>query len=243
MGQISKKPDVHHQRVAAIVVAAGSSERMRGVDKVFVEIAQRPLLAYSVQILEDAPEIDEIVLVVNSRSIERAHDLSVGQEWRKVREIIVGGERRQDSVRKGLEILDNVKWVVVHDGARPRLTRHMLLRGFEAARETGAAVAAVPVKDTIKVVQENYSILETPPRDQFWIAQTPQIFRKTLLSEAHQHVTEDVTDDASMVELMRGKVKVFVGSYDNIKVTTTEDLAFVETLLTNRVAVTEKTAL
>jgi len=243
MEQISKKPDAHHQRIAAIVVAAGSSKRMCGVDKVFVEVAQRPLLAHSVQILEDAPEIDDIVLVVNSRSIEHARDLSVGHGWQKVREIIAGGERRQDSVRKGLEILGDVKWVVVHDGARPCLSRDMLVRGFEAAHETGAAVAAMPVKDTIKVVLEDHRILKTPSRDQLWIVQTPQIFRQTLLSEAHQRVTEDVTDDASMVECIRGTVKVFMGSYDNIKVTTTEDLAFVEILLTDRITATKRTAL
>lgn len=223
-----------HQRTAAIVVAAGASRRMNGVDKVFAEVAGRPLLAHSIQVLDDSPEVNDIVLVLAPGSINHARRLVADRGWHKVREVCQGGERRQDSVRNGLERVSDAEWVMIHDGARPCLDRDMLLRGLKAANETGAAIAAVPVKDTIKVVSEDNNVVDTPARDRLWAVQTPQIFRRTLLTRAHEEVREDVTDDARMVERIGGTVKVFMGSYENIKVTTPGDLAIVEAFLQHR---------
>ena len=224
------------QRVAAIVVAAGASRRMGGVDKVFAEVAGKPLLAHSVQALEDTAEVDDIVLVLAAENVERGRDLAAAQKWRKVSAVCAGGQRRQDSVRNGLAAAEGAEWLVIHDGARPCVDAAAVRRGLEAARETGAAIAAVRVKDTIKVVSHDMDVTETPSRDRLWAVQTPQVFRAALLRRAHATVAENVTDDASMVERTGGKVKVFLGSYENIKVTTTEDLAVVEVLLQRRAA-------
>jgi 2-C-methyl-D-erythritol 4-phosphate cytidylyltransferase len=222
------------QRVTAIVVAAGASRRMAGVDKVFAQVAGKPLLAHSIQALEDAPGVDAIVLVLAQENVERGRELVASQKWHKVSGICAGGTRRQDSVRNGLAAATGAEWVVVHDGARPCLDTAMIRRGLDAAKETGAAIAAVLVKDTIKIVDRNMAVVETPPRDGLWAVQTPQVFRTALLQRAHQTVKEDVTDDASMVERIGGKIKVFPGSYENIKVTTPEDLVVVEATLTKR---------
>ncbi|MBM3944622.1 MAG: 2-C-methyl-D-erythritol 4-phosphate cytidylyltransferase, partial [SAR202 cluster bacterium] len=140
----------------------------------------------------------------------------------------------QDSVRNGLAAVTESDWVVIHDGARPCVDTATLERGLAAARETGAAIAAVPVKDTIKVVDSRNTVVTTPSRDTLWAVQTPQVFRTRLLIEAHDAVRDDVTDDASMVERNGGVVKVFMGSYDNIKVTTPEDLAIAEAFLSRK---------
>jgi 2-C-methyl-D-erythritol 4-phosphate cytidylyltransferase len=134
-------------------------------------------------------------------------------------------------VRAGLEALSPCSWVVVHDGARPCFDHALLRRGLDAARHTGAAVAGVPVKDTIKVISPDNMVSETPPRDTLWAAQTPQIFRYDLLLEAHRNCHQDVTDDAAMVELLGHPVQMFLGSYENLKVTTPEDLTIMEALL------------
>ena len=122
-------------------------------------------------------------------------------------------------------------WIVVHDGARPCFGPDILERGLDAARETGAAVAAVPSKDTIKIVSPSHLVESTPLRDTLWMVQTPQVFRYDLLIQAHRTCEKTVTDDASMVESLGHKVKVFMGSYSNIKVTTPEDLAVAEIFL------------
>jgi 2-C-methyl-D-erythritol 4-phosphate cytidylyltransferase len=121
--------------------------------------------------------------------------------------------------------------VVIHDGARPLVTEELIERGLEAARETGAAAAAVPVKDTIKLVGEEGIVNQTPPRQNLWAVQTPQVFRADIINEAYLRANDDVTDDASLVEQLGYKVKLYPGSYDNIKITTPDDLALAEVLL------------
>ena len=228
--------DVTRPRVGAIVVAAGESRRMAGVDKVFASLRDRPLISYSLGALHDVPEIDDIVLVLSPQNLEQGRELVEASGWHKVREVRRGGDRRQDSVRNGLEALPDVEWVIVHDGARPFIDGELIARGLEEAARTGAAVAAVPVKDTIKSADSELLVTRTLPRDELWAAQTPQVFRKELLAEAHQRVAEDVTDDASMVERVGGKVRIFMGSYYNIKVTTPEDLTVAEAVLNARVS-------
>ncbi len=221
-------------KVGAVVVAAGGSTRMGGADKTFAPVNGMPLVAYSLRQLEAFPSVSDITLVLAADSVEKGQTLVRELGFRKVTKVCSGGKRRQDSVRIGLEALPACEWVIVHDGARPCLDQAMMERGLEAARECGAAVAGVPVKDTIKIVSPDERVLETPARDRLWAAQTPQIFRYDLLLEAHRACTQPVTDDAAMVEALGHPVQMFLGSYENIKVTTPEDLPVVEAFLRRR---------
>jgi 2-C-methyl-D-erythritol 4-phosphate cytidylyltransferase len=218
-------------RVSVVVVAAGKSSRMGGIDKTFVPVLGKPLVAHTLSHIEASPLVSEVVLVLAAEETDRGQWLVQEFNLRKVKHVCAGGERRQDSVRNGLESLQPCQWVMVHDGARPCLDQQMLERGLDAAQETGAAVAGVPVKDTIKAVSPHQTVLDTPARDTLWAAQTPQIFRYDLLMEAHQKCAQTVTDDAAMVENLGYPVKMFLGSYENIKVTTSEDLAVVKIFL------------
>ena len=224
------------QSIGAIVVAAGSSSRMEGVDKTFAPLLGQPLIAHTLDCFELFPSITEIVLVLAAHSVETGRELVRNRQYRKVSQVCAGGARRQDSVRAGLEALQPCDWVMVHDGARPGLDAALLQRGLEAvtASEHGGAVAGVPVKDTIKVVSQEGDVTATPPRETLWAAQTPQIFSYDLLQQAHAQFTGDATDDAMMVESLGHKVRMFLGSYENLKVTTPEDLVVVEALLGRR---------
>ena len=194
-------------------------------------------MAYVLDQLEAFDPVDQVALVLGEESVQRGRELVDQRGYRKAIQVCAGGERRQDSVHNGLDAL-NVRtapqWVIVQDGARPCLDRLMLQRGLEAASGWGAAVAGVPVKDTIKVVSEENVIENTPSRDMLWAAQTPQVFRFSLLLDAHQQCTETVTDDAAMIEVLGGEVKMFQGSYENLKVTTPEDLDIAGLVLKRR---------
>ena len=218
-------------RIGVVVVAAGSSSRMGGVDKIFAPVLGAPLITHALDALEAFPPVSEIVLVLDEGSQEQGDSLVRERAYRKVSRTCAGGPRRQDSVRRGLESLTPCEWVIVHDGARPCLDRRMLWRGLKAARKSGASAAGVPVKDTIKVVSSQDVVVDTPPRERLWAAQTPQVFRYGLLWDAHQRCNLPVTDDAAMVESLGHPVKMFLGSYENLKVTTPEDLIVAETLL------------
>lgn len=228
---LSPRPAASH-RVGAILVAAGESTRMGGVDKVFHPVHGLPLLGYPLRVLQACPEVHEIVLVAAERSLAQARGLVQALDCTKVTAVCAGGPRRQDSVRNGLEHLKkDIGWILVHDGARPCITGEMVRRGLRAARESGAAVAAVPAKDTVKLVGEDETVVETLPRERLRMVQCPQVFAADLLRRAHEAVSETVTDDASMVERLGHRVRAFMGSYANIKVTTPEDLLLVEALL------------
>ena len=214
-----------------MVVAAGMSTRMEGINKTFAELTGRPLIAVTLEAFDSSPLVDEIVVVLAQRDLGAARELLSSYGLGKVSTACVGGARRQDSVLNGLRALEPCDWVMVHDGARPGLSHELLERGLQAARETGAAVAGVPVKDTIKVAGEGNLVAGTPPRDTLWAAQTPQIFRYSLLMEAHERCRQEVTDDAAMVEMMGHPVQIFQGSYRNMKVTTPEDMDVMEALL------------
>ena len=217
-------------KVGAIIVAAGESQRMEGMDKVFATLGGEPLLLRATRAFQECPLINQIVVVVNAKNIEPCRQLVAGEGWSKVTDVCPGGRRRQDSVAVGLKRIKNCDWVVIHDGARPLVTVDLIERGLAAARETGAAVAAIPVTDTIKVAGEDRIVRETPPRQNLWAIQTPQMFLVDIIIEAYQRANSDVTDDASLVEQSGYKVKLYMGSYDNIKVTTPDDLALAEVL-------------
>ena len=218
-------------RVGAIIAAAGSSQRMGGQDKIFAPLCGRPLLSWTVDAFQGCPHISKIVLVVNEKSLELARQLVEREGWSKVKAICPGGGRRRDSVAQGLGRLDNCWWVVIHDGARPCVNSELIQRGLEEAEKCGSAVAAVPVTDTIKIVGEDGLVQTTPQRHSLWSIQTPQVFRFDIIHKAHQRVEGDATDDASLVEQLGYQVKIYMGSYENIKVTTPQDLALVEAYL------------
>ena len=226
--------DAPRPTAGVIVVAAGDSRRMAGVDKIFVPLMGRPLISYSLEVLQGAPQVRAIVLVLADHNLERGRTLVEENGWHKVGDVCRGGERRQDSVRRGLDRLPDPEWIIVHDGARPFIDLDLVARGLKEAGYTGAAVAAVPVKDTIKSANAEFQVTQTLPRDGLWAVQTPQVFRRQMLDEAHRHIDEEVADDASMVERAGGKVRIFMGSYYNIKVTTPEDVPVAEAILTSR---------
>ena len=217
--------------VGAVIVAAGSSTRMRGVDKTFAPILGVPLVVHTIDRFELSPLIHQIVLVVAKDSVDRAQELVRKRAYKKVTTVCTGGRRRQDSVRFGLESLSGCEWVMVHDGARPCLDETILQRGLEAAAEYGSAIAGVPVKDTIKIVSPRQIVDKTLDRSLLWAAQTPQVFRFQTLLDAHHDLDKDVTDDATMIEGLGHQVKMFLGAYENIKVTTAEDLVIAEAFL------------
>lgn len=217
--------------IGVVIVGAGTSQRMGGEDKVFANLHGRPLIAHSVEVFNSCPKVDAVVLVFSPHRIQDGRNLVTEHGFQKVTDVCQGGQRRQDSVRVGLDHLSQCGWAIVHDAARPLVDDSILYRGLDAAVDTGAATAAVPAKDTIKLISENNIVKETLPRDQLWHIQTPQIFRYDLLMEAHRQCKGDYTDDSAMVESLGVPVKVFWGSYDNIKVTTPEDLLFAETLV------------
>ena len=212
------------------VVAAGESSRMRGVDKLFATIAGRPLLAHSLDVLDRSPLVDCISVAASSSGIENVRKMVGRYGFEKVVTVVEGGARRQDSVLNAVRGLGDVDIVLIHDGARPFVDQWIIDRAVAAASDWGAAVAAVPVKDTIKVVDSDLTVVDTPSRDGLWAAQTPQAFRLELLLRAHSEVSRDVTDDAAMVEAIGQPVKLFMGSYLNFKVTTPEDLTFAESI-------------
>ena len=222
--------------VGAVIVAAGRSSRMGGVDKTFAPLLGAPLIARTVERFEEHPLIGEIALVLAEESVSRGQELAASRGWRKVKRVCAGGARRQDSVYNGLQSLSSCDLVLVHDGARPCVDAATLERGIAAAAEHGAAVAGTPVKDTIKRVSPELIVEDTPERARLWAAQTPQVFRYNLLLVAHRACQADVTDDAAMVEALGHSVSMFEGAYENIKVTTTGDLTIAEAFLREMLA-------
>jgi 2-C-methyl-D-erythritol 4-phosphate cytidylyltransferase len=218
-------------KVAAIIVAAGDSRRMGGEDKMFAPLGGRPMLARVLDTFETCRKIDEIYVVINKKSMDEYRRMAAQGNWYKVKDVRPGGKRRQDSVAEGLKALSGPAWVVIHDGARPLVTADLIERGLEAAKETGAAVAAVPVIDTIKAVGEREIVRQTLPRQYLRAVQTPQVFRYDTIKNTYEYTVGEVTDDAALVEKAGYKVKLYPGSYDNIKITTVNDLAVAEVLL------------
>jgi 2-C-methyl-D-erythritol 4-phosphate cytidylyltransferase len=222
------------ERVGAVIVAAGRSERMGEADKIFADIDGAPLLAHTVTTFQRSPVIDRIVIVLAKGRVGTGIDLVKQYQWTKVISVCAGGARRRDSVSEGLKRLGDVDWVMIHDGARPCLTQDVIERGLEAARDCGSAIPAIPVADTIKVISDDSYVVDTPPRDMLRAAQTPQVFRFDIISAAHRMADDDVTDDARLVERAGHKVKIFRGSNTNIKVTAKEDLIIAEAIIKSR---------
>ena len=216
----------------AVIVAAGSASRMGGIDKVMAELKGEPMIARTVRTFQECDAVSEIVIVAREDLILPISNLC--KDMPKVKAVVVGGKSRQESVHLGLNALSNrVKLAAVHDGARPLITWQVIDRTIRAANTYGAAAPAVPVKDTIKVV-EGRVVKNTPDRATLFAVQTPQVFDFDLLRGALKKAEQDgaqVTDDCSAVELMGFKVKIVEGDERNIKVTTPMDLKIAEMLL------------
>ena len=220
------------QWVGAIIAAAGTGARMGGVDKLLAQLGGKPALAHVIDAFERCESIDQIVVVITEQSMAQVRQIISEEGWSKVAAPCRGGARRQDSVLAGLGRLKHCEWVVIHDGARPLVTVELIESGLKAAAETGSAVAAVRVTDTIKVTGVDRIVRHTPSRANLWAVQTPQVFRFDIISEAYRRVKDEVSDDAELVEqLGYVKVKLYAGSYENIKITTPADLVLAEALL------------
>ncbi len=207
---------------------------MAGEDKLFVSLAGEPVLARAIEVFDGCAAIGQVVVVLRKDAVAPVREMVAAHGWAKVSDSCVGGKRRQDSVLTGLDLLDEWQWVVIHDGARPLVTGDLIERGLKAAVETGAAVAAVPVTDTIKTAGAGRIVTGTPTRDDLWAVQTPQVFRREMLDDAYRQATTVATDDATLVERAGNNVKLYMGDYDNIKITTPHDLAVAEALWWHR---------
>ena len=208
------------------------------VKKPYLKLAQKPILAHTIQRFEQHTAVDAIFVIVDKNDFSECQtSVLEPYTFTKVQELVAGGETRQMSVYNGIRALSaDVDFVVVHDAVRPFVTDETISDCLIAADECGAAVAAVPVKDTIKISDENAFIVETPARERLWTVQTPQVFRKSLLEEAHRAAREQqrtATDDAALVEQLGFPVKLVMGNYANLKITTPEDLRIAEALLSD----------
>ncbi|MGJ7044209.1 2-C-methyl-D-erythritol 4-phosphate cytidylyltransferase [Thermoanaerobacterium thermosulfurigenes] len=223
--------------ISAIIVAAGKGRRMgTKLNKVFLKLNGKPVLYYTLNVFEKLLELNEIVLVVSNEDIDYCRREIVDKyNFKKVRRIVAGGMERQESVFNGLKAVDSrCDIVMIHDGARPFIDKTTLKKGIEESKLHSAVGIAVPVKDTIKVVDDDNFVVSTPDRTNLMAIQTPQIFEYRLIYEAHLKAMEDGflgTDDTVLVERLGHKVKLVEGSYRNIKITTPEDLIISEAFL------------
>lgn len=220
-------------RSAAIIVAAGAGSRM-GRPKQFLPLQGKAVAQWSLEMFLDVAEIEKVVLVMTAENLQK-HGPQLSSE--RV-ECVEGGETRMDSVRRGFaKVPEEVDVVAVHDGARPLVTPAIIRACLEEAHESGAALPAVPVKDTLKkVTNKQMWVSSTPVRSAFWAAQTPQCYRREILEEALARFAEerDATDESQLVEKLGQKVKIVPSSYENFKITTPEDLTMAEALLEQR---------
>jgi 2-C-methyl-D-erythritol 4-phosphate cytidylyltransferase len=222
--------------IFGIIVAAGKSERMGSdVDKAFLSLGTRPVLAYSLLAFEQCPMIDGVILVVRKDRQDSARGLAKIFGCDKVRKIVSGGASRQASVLLGLaELGDDVRTVVVHDGARPCVTPDLIGETIKSAKRHGSGVAAVKITDTIKEVDRGMVVSRTVDRSKLWAVQTPQAFRVELLSQAYENVRKKkltITDEASAIEALGEDVHLVPAPLANIKITTPEDLALAGMIL------------
>ncbi|MCK5850629.1 MAG: 2-C-methyl-D-erythritol 4-phosphate cytidylyltransferase [Kiritimatiellae bacterium] len=219
-----------------IIVAAGKSERVGlNVDKAFLSLGTKPVLAYSVLAFEKCPDIDGVILVVRKDRMESARNMVLLYGCAKVVKIIAGGGKRQVSVSNGLAALsEDVKIVTVHDGARPCVSSELISDTIKAAKRYGSGVAGVKITDTVKYVNKGITVSKTLDRSKLWAVQTPQTFTMDLIKKAFATVKKKglmVTDEASAVELVSKTVRLVPAPVSNIKITTADDLALAASLL------------
>jgi len=226
--------------ITAIIAAAGSGKRMgRGINKLFIPLNSEPILAHTIRALAGQPDIQHLIVAAAVNDIEQITGLLQGMRLSISWQVVVGGEERQDSIRNALAQLPaETDYVLVHDGARPFADEVLIKRVVEAAEAYGSAIAAVPVKDTIKRIDSNGFVEGTPDRSALWAVQTPQVFRASILVEAYRQAQREgvkVTDDAGLVERSGHEVKIVEGSYTNMKITTPEDVVVAKAIMSETV--------
>ncbi len=228
------------KKIAAVCLAAGQGKRMESkVQKQYLLIEDKPVLYYALKAFQDSP-VEDVVLVVGAGEEEYCKkEIVENYGFSKVKAIVAGGKERYHSVFHGLQAIQDADYVLIHDGARPFLTQEIIERCIEGAKEYKACVAGMPVKDTIKLADDEQNIESTPERSRVWMIQTPQAFEYPLIKEAYSILIEQenqgiktsipVTDDAMVVEyFLKQKVHLVYGSYENIKITTPEDMRIAE---------------
>lgn len=215
-----------------VLVAAGRATRMGGVDKLLAPLAGRPVLGHALRAFARHPAVAALVVVASVERLGAVQELALAEAGPKLAGVVPGGARRQDSVRAGLAVLAEQALVAIHDGARPFVPADLIDRGLAALRDRLAAVAVVPVTDTIKRVDASGLVVETPPRADLRAAQTPQFFHLAVLRAAYATAdwTTEYTDEAGLVETIGVAVGTFAGDPANIKITTPRDLALAEAL-------------
>ncbi|MFH2033246.1 MAG: 2-C-methyl-D-erythritol 4-phosphate cytidylyltransferase [Candidatus Margulisiibacteriota bacterium] len=214
------------KKIITIIAAGGSGKRM-GKPKQMLEICGVPVLKRTIDVFKGISSIEKIIVATAKENFDVVRSFDV--------EVVEAGAERQNSVANALATLpDDTDMVIVHDGARPLITKDIIEKAIDEAEKYGAAVVAVKVKDTVKKVKLDGFIDKTIDRDSLWQAQTPQVFKFKLLTRAYENSKQDVTDDSSLVEALGQKVRIVEGSYENIKITTPEDLVIASNILENR---------
>lgn len=220
---------------SCVIVAAGSSERMNGVDKLFAPLGGKPVLAYSLEACEACPDVSEVVVVTREDRLAEAMELCDKYAPTKTASVVCGGDTRVRSALEGaLAASKEASVIAIHDGARPLVTPELISRVVKLAKQKGAAIPAVPVTDTVKIIADG-AVSSTPKRDTLACAQTPQAFDAELIKAALTAAAKkSVTDDAQAVELLGMKVAVTEGDPDNFKLTLPRDFAAAEDVVARR---------
>ena len=224
-------------KISAVIVCAGNSTRMGGVNKILLPLGERKVIGVTMQAFQKCDSITEIIIVAREDDIPAIQEEAKAAGISKLSACTTGGATRQESVINGIrKISKEAELIAVHDGARPLVKPEHIEKVIKDASVFGGATLGVPVKDTIKTVDGGL-IVDTPPRSSLYITQTPQIFKRNLYFEGIDFALEhslDFTDDCQLVEAIGGKVAMTVGDYTNIKITTPEDIAIAEVLLKQR---------
>ncbi|NLK21856.1 MAG: 2-C-methyl-D-erythritol 4-phosphate cytidylyltransferase [Epulopiscium sp.] len=222
---------------SVIIPAAGQGKRMgTKISKQYLMIGNKPIIVHTIDRFDQSKLIDEIIVVISKEDLDYFKDVILLQyDFNKKIKLVVGGRERQESVYNGLKNISNeTDIILIHDGARPFVSEEEIKKSIEGARKYGACAIGVKVKDTIKVSDEDGYIEATPKRNKLWAIQTPQGFKKDIITKAHNKAKEDTflgTDDGILVERLGNKVKIIEGKYENIKITTASDLIIGESIL------------
>lgn len=224
-------------KFTAIILAAGHGKRMNNViAKQYMMLAGKPILYYTIKAFQES-DIDDIVLVIGAGEEDYVRETLISPyQFSKISKVVVGGAERYLSVYEGLKKTEFSDYVLIHDGARPFVTRSTIHSVMNEVKECNACVVGVPSKDTVKIVNDQNYVVDTPNRNYVWNVQTPQAFSFPLLKEAYEKLVNlgvsEVTDDAMVIELMtEHSVRMVYGSYDNIKITTPEDITLGESII------------
>ena len=221
-------------KVGAILLAAGISTRMSGIDKTIAPINGIPTFWYPLKTLIDSNLIDQISIIVSESNISQIQRYLQDWNFSKTIRVLIGGQFRQDSVRVGINSLNDSDIIVIHDAARPFITNTMLIQGLKEVKTTGSSTVAIKTTDSIKIVSEENLSIKSLDRSKIWQIQTPQFFLKNILQKSYQKTLsskEIFTDDTSLVESQGYQTKIIEGLNTNIKITTKEDLILAETIL------------